>query len=109
MESKNPFFKTKTFSNTSAANDNVSVIDYNETMTVSGTINKSFILLMLLVATAFITWNLAFNGYNPIVLTIGGAIIGLILVKSTLNVVLLRIMVVIIIIVLWSLISDDII
>jgi uncharacterized YccA/Bax inhibitor family protein len=35
---------------------------------------------MLLVATAFITWNLAFNGYNPIVLTIGGAIIGLILV-----------------------------
>jgi len=80
MESKNPFFKTKTFSNTSAANDNVSVIDYNETMTVSGTINKSFILLMLLVATAFITWNLAFNGYNPIVLTIGGAIVGLILV-----------------------------
>ena len=43
MESKNPFFKTKTFTNTSAANDNVSVIDYNETMTVSGTINKSFI------------------------------------------------------------------
>ena len=80
MESKNPFFKTKTFSNTSAANDNVSVIDYNETMTVSGTINKSFILLMLLVATAFITWTLAFNGYNPIVLTIGGAIVGLILV-----------------------------
>jgi len=80
MESKNPFFKTKTFSKTSAANDNVSVIDYNETMTVSGTINKSFILLMLLVATAFITWTLAFNGYNPIVLTIGGAIVGLILV-----------------------------
>jgi len=49
-------------------------------MTVSGTINKSFILLGLLVATAFITWNLAFNGYNPIVLTIGGAIVGLILV-----------------------------
>ena len=80
MESKNPFFKTKTFSNTSVANDNVSVIDYNQTMTVSGTINKSFILLMLLVATAFITWTLAFNGYNPIVLTIGGAIVGLILV-----------------------------
>jgi len=80
MESKNPFFKSKTFSNTSVANDNVSVIDYNETMTVSGTINKSFILLGLLVATAFITWTLAFNGYNPMVLTIGGAIVGLILV-----------------------------
>jgi uncharacterized YccA/Bax inhibitor family protein len=80
MESKNPFFRTKTFNNTSAANDNVRVIDYSDTMTVSGTINKSFILLMLLVATAFITWNLSFNGYNPIVLTIGGAIVGLILV-----------------------------
>ncbi len=80
MESKNPFFKTKTFSNTSAANDNVSVIDYSETMTVSGTINKSFILLMLLVATAFITWTLAFNGYNPMLLTFGGAIVGLVLV-----------------------------
>lgn len=83
MESKNPFFKAKTFTNTTAANDryeNVSVIDYNQTMTVSGTINKSFILLFLLVATALITWNLAFNGYNPIVLTIGGAIVGLVLV-----------------------------
>ena len=27
-----------------------------------------------------VTWNLAFNGYNPIVLTIGGAIVGLVLV-----------------------------
>ena len=80
MESRNPFFKTKTFSNTSAANENVSVIDYSETMTVSGTINKSFILLALLVGTALITWNLAFNGYNPIILTIGGAIVGLVLI-----------------------------
>ncbi len=81
MESKNPFFKSKGFTNTSAANDHSSVvIDYNDTMTVSGTINKSFILLLLLVATAMVTWNLAFNGYNPMLLTIGGAIIGLILV-----------------------------
>jgi uncharacterized YccA/Bax inhibitor family protein len=80
MESKNPFFKSKSFTNTSSANTDVSAIDYNETMTVSGTINKSFILLGLLVATSLITWNLVSNGYNPIVLTIGGAIIGLILV-----------------------------
>lgn len=80
MESKNPFFRTKSFTNTSAVNNNSVVIDYNDTMTVSGTINKSFILLLLLVATSLVTWNLAFNGYNPMMLTIGGAIIGLILV-----------------------------
>lgn len=80
MESKNPFFRTKSFTNTSAVKDASIVVDYNDTMTVSGTINKSFIMLLLLVATAFGTWTLAFNGYNPIVLAIGGAIIGMILV-----------------------------
>lgn len=80
MESKNPFFKSKSFTNTSAANDHTRVIDYNETMSVQGTINKSFILLLLLVTTAVFTWTLAFSGYNPIILTIGGAIVGLILV-----------------------------
>lgn len=80
MESKNPFFRTKSFTNTSAVKDAAIVVDYNDTMTVSGTINKSFIMLLLLVATAFGTWTLAFNGYNPIVLAIGGAIIGMILV-----------------------------
>jgi uncharacterized YccA/Bax inhibitor family protein len=80
MESKNPFFRTKTFSNTSSANNYVNVIDYSESMTVSGTINKSFILLMLLVASAFGTWTLAYSGYNPMVLVLGGAIIGMILV-----------------------------
>ncbi|WP_395061010.1 Bax inhibitor-1/YccA family protein [Flavobacterium sp.] len=80
MESKNPFFRTKTFSNTSPANDYVNAIDYSEPMTVAGTINKSFILLMLLVASAFGTWTLAYSGYNPMLLVIGGAIIGMILV-----------------------------
>lgn len=80
MESKNPFFRTKTFSNTSSANDYATVIDYSESMTVAGTINKSFILLMLLVASAFGTWTLAYSGYNPMLLVIGGAIIGMLLV-----------------------------
>lgn len=75
MNSKNPFFKTDTFTNTT---HEAVVIDHNETMTVSGTINKSFILLLLLVAGAFATWNMAINGENPIFLTIGGAIAGLI-------------------------------
>jgi uncharacterized YccA/Bax inhibitor family protein len=86
MESKNPFFKNKTFTNTSryaseTTQENQAVaIDYNETMTVQGTINKSLLMLILLVAGAAVTWSLTFSGYNSIVLTIGGAIIGFILV-----------------------------
>ncbi|MCA0349320.1 MAG: Bax inhibitor-1/YccA family protein [Bacteroidetes bacterium] len=81
MESKNPFFKNKTFNNTSReVTHQATVIDYNESMTVSGTINKSFLMLLLLVASAAITWMMFFNGYNPMVFTIGGAIVGLILV-----------------------------
>lgn len=82
MNSQNPFFKNKSFTQTSAVSrqaDN-DVIDYNQTMTVSGTINKSFLMLILLIASAAITWSMTFSGYNPIVLTIGGAITGLILV-----------------------------
>jgi len=37
-------------------------------------------MLILLVASAAITWMLTFNGQNPIVLTIGGAVVGFVLV-----------------------------
>ena len=71
MESKNPFFKNKTFSTAlSKSNDtvqNATVIDYNNEMTVSGTISKSFLLLLLLVTGASITWIMTSNGQNPIV------------------------------------------
>ena len=81
MESKNPFFKNKTFTNTSReVTHEAQVIDYSETMTVSGTINKSFLMLLLLVTSAAITWMMFFSGYNPLVFTIGGAVVGLILV-----------------------------
>ena len=82
MNSQNPFFKNKSFSPTSAVSRDVdnNVIDYNDTMTVSGTINKGFLMLLLLIASAAITWSLTFSGNNPIVLTIGGAIAGLVLV-----------------------------
>ncbi|WP_320813960.1 Bax inhibitor-1/YccA family protein [Flavobacterium sp.] len=79
FESKNPFLGSKAFNNTSKNADETLVLQ-QETMTVSGAINKSFILLLMLLTTACITWWLAFNGYNPLVLTIGGAIVGLILV-----------------------------
>lgn len=80
MISNNPFFKSKSFKeNNDVAHDAV-VIDYNQTMTVSGTINKSFLMLVLLIASAAITWMMTFNGQNPIIFTIGGAIVGFILV-----------------------------
>ena len=84
MNSKNPFLRNKSFTNTSASSQNVThqatVIDYNDSMTVSGTINKSFLMLVLLIASAAFTWSLTFSGYNAMFLTIGGAIVGLILV-----------------------------
>ena len=78
MNSNNPFFKNKTFTNTSAAAEvhEAKIIDRDETMTVSGTINKSFLMLILLIASAAVTWSMT----NPIVFAIGGAIVGFILV-----------------------------
>ena len=82
--SKNPFLNNKSFSPNSASQKeevhNAAVIDYNQDMTLSGTINKSFILFLLLTASATIIWWLTFNGMNPLVPAIGGAIIGFILV-----------------------------
>lgn len=80
MNSKNPFFNTKSFKENEDVTHDAVVIDYNQTMTVSGTINKSFLMLILLIASAAITWTMTFSGQNPIVLTIGGAIVGFILV-----------------------------
>jgi uncharacterized YccA/Bax inhibitor family protein len=82
FKSSNPFLGNKTFTNTSraAANaDEVLVAEY-DSMTISGTINKSFLLLLMLTASAMVTWWLTFSGINPIVLTIGGAVVGFILV-----------------------------
>ncbi len=77
MNSNNPFFRTKSFKeNNDVVTHDAVIIDRNETMTVSGTINKSFLMLILLIASAAITWSMA----NPIVFAIGGAIVGFILV-----------------------------
>ena len=77
MNSNNPFFKNKTYTNASSeVVHEATVIGVNETMTVSGTINKSFLMLLLLIASAAITWTME----NPLVFAIGGAIVGFILV-----------------------------
>jgi uncharacterized YccA/Bax inhibitor family protein len=84
FKSNNPFLSKKfTDNNTTLYNTSgqpVEIIDYNNTMTVQGAISKSFIMFALLLAGAAITWHMAFNGQNPLTLTIGGAIIGLVLV-----------------------------
>lgn len=83
LKSKNPFLNNKSFTATSANKDrtyNAEIIDYNDTMTLSGTMNKTLIMFVLLLAGAGVTWYMAFTGQNPITLTIAGAIIGFIMV-----------------------------
>ncbi|HEX9980581.1 MAG TPA: Bax inhibitor-1/YccA family protein [Flavobacterium sp.] len=82
FESRNPFLRNKSFTETTTVSNHREpmVIDYNNTMTVAGTMNKTLILLLLLVAGATITWWMTFAGYNPVMLTIGGAVVALILI-----------------------------
>ncbi|UYW00875.1 Bax inhibitor-1/YccA family protein [Flavobacterium agricola] len=91
FNSNNPFLKNDKFTkekqggvtdfNASQTVERYNTIDLtNGTMTIQGTINKSFILLALLLVGAFATWYLTASGYNPIVLTVGGAIVGFVLV-----------------------------
>ncbi|MEN9335033.1 MAG: hypothetical protein RLZZ500_20 [Bacteroidota bacterium] len=77
MESKNPFFNNKSYNNSETVHEAV-LIDYNQTMTLNGTMNKAFIMLVLLVAGAITTWTLIGSGFNPVILILGGAIVGLI-------------------------------
>nr|WP_315243166.1 Bax inhibitor-1/YccA family protein [uncultured Flavobacterium sp.] len=85
FNSKNPFLSNKRFSSNAVAKSSeqvhgAQIIDYNQEMTISGTINKTAILFLLLCAGAILTWWMAFNGMNAMLPTIGGAIIALILV-----------------------------
>lgn len=50
-----------------------------ETMTIGGTVNKSFMLLALLIGAAIVSWVMFFEGYDVFPFIIGGAIAGLIL------------------------------
>jgi uncharacterized YccA/Bax inhibitor family protein len=83
MNSNNPFLNNKTFSTAVSRKDDAFkavVIEENQDMTLSGTINRSLILFLLLIASATVIWWATFNGMNPIVPAFGGAIVGLILV-----------------------------
>lgn len=84
MNSNNPFLNNKTFSTAVSRKDNTFnavAIDDNQDMTVAGTINRSLILFLLLIASAtVIWWATSTEIINPMVPVIGGAVVGLILV-----------------------------
>ncbi|MBS7255005.1 Bax inhibitor-1/YccA family protein [Flavobacterium branchiicola] len=84
FNSKNPFLSDKRFSSNAVSKadevHHAQIIDYNQEMTLSGTINKTAILFLLLCGSAMITWWMAFQQMNIMPLAFGGAIIGLILV-----------------------------
>ncbi|MCW2118313.1 Bax inhibitor-1/YccA family protein [Flavobacterium sp. 7A] len=82
FKSRNPFLNNKSFSATSKTGQvhEATVIGSDLEMTLSGTINKTALLFLLLTASAMVIWWMAFNGMNPILPAIGGAVMGLILV-----------------------------
>jgi uncharacterized YccA/Bax inhibitor family protein len=84
MKSNNPFFKTKSYTSRQEVQidvkQNSARSAWGESMTVEGTMNKSFMLFTILVTSSAITWYLSNAGFPINFLTIGGAIVGLILV-----------------------------
>lgn len=73
MKTSNPILSEKAFTETVAA--------YEKTMTISGTVNKCFILLLMVLITAFYTWNLFYTTHSAAAvmpLASGGAITGFI-------------------------------
>lgn len=84
LKSKNPLFNNDSYkagATTVYDTDGrpVEIIDYNNTMTVQGTVNKSFLLLAILVVSAFFSVMLVYSGVNVLGLMIGGLVIGFIL------------------------------
>jgi len=85
QKSNNPFFRNKAFSEGEttlyrADGRPVEIIDYNNTMTVRGAVNKTAILFMVLLIGAATAWYMPYIGINPLVPAIAGAIIGTVLV-----------------------------
>ncbi|MCP2026599.1 putative YccA/Bax inhibitor family protein [Flavobacterium sp. HSC-32F16] len=82
FNSNNPFLSNNRFSSNavSRAGNTPQIIDYNQEMTLSGTINKTAVLFLLLCAGAMLTWWMFSNEMNIMVPAFGGAIVGFILV-----------------------------
>jgi uncharacterized YccA/Bax inhibitor family protein len=83
FNSNNPFLNNKNFSTAVTKKSEVvhdGVLIGSEDMTLAGTINKSLILFLLLLASSIVTWWLVFNGMSPIGLAIAGAVVGFVFV-----------------------------
>lgn len=84
LKSKNPFLSNKSFAKDTTVYDaegnRINVIDYNETMTINGAVNKTFVLFALLLAGALGTWWMAMSGNNPMGYAIAGGIAAFIVV-----------------------------
>jgi uncharacterized YccA/Bax inhibitor family protein len=83
--SGNPSLNAQTFSD-SARDATFSSQAPTSTMTLEGTVNKTGILLALVVVSAFYTWSLFFSSGSPAAvmpIAIGGAIVGFILALVT--------------------------
>jgi len=70
--SGNPTLNDKTFERAGQFSD-------LNRMTIGGTVNKAFITLIILLASAFSTWMMFFDGKNVVPFAIGGAVAGLII------------------------------
>ncbi|HBK82092.1 MAG TPA: hypothetical protein DDZ41_00600 [Flavobacterium sp.] len=79
FKSSNPFLSEKKFENTSRVH-NQSIAFQNSYMSIESTINKSFVMLLLLLSTALVSWWLVASGYSPMIFTIGGGVAGFVLV-----------------------------
>jgi uncharacterized YccA/Bax inhibitor family protein len=76
MRSSNPALNSKTFDQYGPVSATSS-----EVMTIDGTVNKTGILLLIVMASAFFVWRMYFTSQNPAVVSpwmLGGAIGGLI-------------------------------
>jgi uncharacterized YccA/Bax inhibitor family protein len=80
LNSNNPFLKKGFDKEESVETHDAVLIDYGQTMTVSGAMNKSFILMMLLLCGATACWWLTYSGVNTFPIAFGSAIVGFILV-----------------------------
>lgn len=83
--SGNPSLNTQTFSE-SAKDATFNSYSPADTMTLEGTVNKTGILLMLVVISAFYTWSMFFASGSPesvMPIAMGGAIVGFVLALVT--------------------------
>lgn len=75
MRTSNPTLKESTFDHLAVAGE--------ESMTIKGTVNKSFMLIALVVSTAYVSWDFVTASANGMAFMIGAAIIGFIFAMIT--------------------------